>query len=52
MDLVVNNNFNDLTYDELLDTDGGGWPAVALAVIIILFVVCSTKGCSDADRGK
>lgn len=52
MDLLIANNFNELTYDEQMDTDGGGWPAVVALVVVILFVACSTKGCADADKGK
>ena len=34
MDLLIANNFNELTYDEQMDTDGGGWPAVVALVVV------------------
>ena len=52
MNLSLSGNFNELTYDEQMDTDGGGWPLVVGLIIVILFVACSTKGCADADNGK
>ena len=53
MEMVVSIGFAELSANEMMDIEGGiGWPVVVAGVLIIGFIVCSTKGCADADAGK
>lgn len=53
MENVMTNGFVELSANEIMETEGGiGWPAVVAGILIVGFIVGSTKGCADADAGK
>lgn len=40
MDLLVTSNFNELTYNEQMDIDGG-WLLIVEIVVLVVFVVAT-----------